>query len=125
MQIAAIVFTALVGVVVLFQLALAAGAPWGEYAMGGRHPGRFPPGLRVGAVVQAAALATLAVLVLSHAALLVPELALAHGWTIWLVVGVSGLTAVLNVITPSRKERRLWAPVGVGLFATSLVVALA
>lgn len=35
---------------IAFQLALALGAPWGEYAMGGRYPGRFPPGLRLAAV---------------------------------------------------------------------------
>jgi hypothetical protein len=34
---AALVFGVLVAVVVLFQLALAAGAPWGHLAMGGRH----------------------------------------------------------------------------------------
>lgn len=41
----AFVFCTLVAVVVLFQLALAAGAPWGHLAMGGKFPGRLPPPL--------------------------------------------------------------------------------
>ena len=38
-QLAAIVYALATAVVVGFQVALAAGAPWGEYAMGGRFPG--------------------------------------------------------------------------------------
>jgi hypothetical protein len=48
-QLAAIVYTLATAVVVGFRLALAAGAPWGEYAMGGRFPGRFPPAMRAAA----------------------------------------------------------------------------
>lgn len=40
-------------VVVAFQVLLALGAPWGSNAMGGRFPGRFPPAMRVLAVVVA------------------------------------------------------------------------
>jgi hypothetical protein len=36
---AAIVFSLFTAGVIAFQLALAAGAPWGEYAMGGAYPG--------------------------------------------------------------------------------------
>jgi hypothetical protein len=51
-------------VVVAYQLALALGAPWGAYAMGGRVPGRFPPALRVLTLVQAVVLGLLALVVL-------------------------------------------------------------
>jgi hypothetical protein len=37
--------------VVAFQIALAAGAPWGAFAMGGAFPGQFPPALRIVALV--------------------------------------------------------------------------
>ena len=40
---AAIVYAATAAGVVAFQVALAAGMPWGEYAMGGAFPGQFPP----------------------------------------------------------------------------------
>ena len=51
--VAAIIYTIVTAGVVGFQLALALGAPWGAYAMGGAYSGRFPPALRVAAVVQA------------------------------------------------------------------------
>ena len=35
----AVVFATLIAVSTFFQLALAAGAPWGHLAMGGRYPG--------------------------------------------------------------------------------------
>ena len=40
------------GVVVAFQLALAAGAPWAIWH-GRSFPGQFPPALRIAALVQA------------------------------------------------------------------------
>ena len=39
--------------VVAFQLALVAGAPWGEYTMGGQCKGRLPRSLRVVEAVSA------------------------------------------------------------------------
>ncbi|MEK4110124.1 hypothetical protein ABIC86_002354 [Paenibacillus sp. DS2363] len=38
----AIAFTFLILIVILFQVALAVGVPWGEYAMGGKFPGKYP-----------------------------------------------------------------------------------
>lgn len=35
--------------VAAFQLALALGAPWGTYVMGGTFPGSFPPAMRAAA----------------------------------------------------------------------------
>ena len=37
-SVAAIIYAAITVGVVVFQLALAAGAPWGAYAMGGASP---------------------------------------------------------------------------------------
>ena len=47
-RIAGIVYAAATAVVAAFQIALALGAPWGAYAMGGAFPGQFPPTMRVG-----------------------------------------------------------------------------
>ncbi len=85
-QLAAIVYALATAVVVGFQVALAAGAPWGEYAMGGRFPGRFPPAMRAGALVQAVILVLLALVVLDATGFV--EL----GWTTalpWLAGGRS------------------------------------
>ena len=39
--------------VAVFQIALVAGAPWGEYTMGGQHLGKLPGQFRVTAAVSA------------------------------------------------------------------------
>ena len=118
---AAIVFAVVTLGVVGFQLALAAGAPWGEYAMGGKFPGRYPVPMRVAAVVQAVLLAVIGWTVLA-AADLAPTQWSPPTWVMWLIVGVLGIGLVLNLITPSARERRIWAPVvGVMLMCSVIV----
>ena len=121
--IAAIVFAVAAGGVVAFQLALALGAPWGTYAMGGAFPGRFPPPLRVAAVVQATVIGLLAVVVFSDAGLVLRDLADGFPWLVWVPVAVSALAVVLNAISRSSGERRIWVPVTLVLLVSSLVVA--
>ena len=118
---AAKVFAGLTAVVILFQLALAAGAPWGAYAMGGAFPGTYPPEMRVAAVVQAAIVAGVAAIVLARAGMAFPQwrpLRLA-----WAVVALLAVGVVLNLITPSGGERLVWAPVALMLFLCALRVA--
>jgi hypothetical protein len=122
--IAALVFVLATAVAVLFQVALALGAPWGEYALGGRYPGSLPRSMRVAAVGQAALLAALAVFVLSEADIVLPNMADTLPWLIWLVVAFSALSLVLNTITRSSRERMIWAPVALVMLLSSLVVAL-
>ena len=120
--VSAFAFVVVVIAAIGFQLALAAGAPWGAYAMGGRYPGRFPAPLRVAAVVQAIVLALLAAVVMARAGLLAQPLA---PWLIWVAVAFSGLSLAMNAASRSAGERRLWVPVASVMLATSLVVALA
>jgi hypothetical protein len=122
--IAGIVFALVASGVVAFQLALALGAPWGAYAMGGAFPGRFPPPMRVAAVVQAALIAILAVGVLSAAGIVLPDVAAAFPWLDRVAVVVSAAAVVLNAISRSAGERRIWVPVAVVLLVSSLLVAL-
>ena len=122
--IAALIFALVASGVVAFQLALALGAPCGAYAMGGAFPGRFPPPLRIAAVVQAVVIGLLAVVVLSAAGLVLPDLAAAFGWLVWIPVAVSALAVVLNSISRSAGERRIWVPVAMLLLVSSLIVAL-
>ncbi|HAV77565.1 MAG TPA: hypothetical protein DCX53_09465 [Anaerolineae bacterium] len=110
--------------VIVFQIALALGAPWGEYAMGGAFPGQFPPELRVAAAIQAVILALLASVVLAHAGLALPKWSRASRWLVWVVVAFSGLSLVLNLITPSADERTIWAPVALVMVISSVTVAV-
>jgi hypothetical protein len=121
---AAIIFTALTAGVVAFQLALALGAPWGSYAMGGAYPGVYPPAMRLAAVVQAALLTLIALVVLSRSGLALKRWSRASAWAIWLVVAFSALSVLLNAITPSAGERAVWVPVALLLLLSSLTVAM-
>ena len=94
--IAAFVFSIAAVGVIGFQIALGLGAPWGAYAMGGAFPERFPPALRVAAVVQAAAIALLALIVLSAAGLALPSVVDELPWLVWLPVGFSAVGLGLN-----------------------------
>lgn len=104
----------------LAQVALALGAPWGRITLGGRYPGRLPPPIRLAAVAQATVLAGLIAIVLDHAGLVALGL---PGWTIWIAVAISCLTALLNNITPSQIERRLWSLPTVIMAIAALTVA--
>jgi hypothetical protein len=121
---AAMIFVVLGVAVVIFQLALALGAPWGAYAMGGSTPGTYPPTMRVAAIVQAGLLVTMALVVLARAGLALPSWSRVSRWAIWLVVASSAITLFLNLITPSSGERAAWAPVIAVLLASSLMVAV-
>ncbi|EFQ82457.1 hypothetical protein HMPREF0063_12439 [Aeromicrobium marinum DSM 15272] len=124
-DVAAVVFAAAAGLAVAFQLALAGGAPWGSLTMGGARPGVLPVGLRVAAVVQASVLVLLVVTVLSVADVAPAGIAEALPWVGWVAVGVSAVSLVLNGLTTSPRERRLWAPVAGVMLGSSLVVVLA
>ena len=123
-RIAGIVYAAATAVVAAFQIALALGAPWGAYAMGGAFPGQFPPAMRVGALVQAGILLGFAGIVLARAGIALRTWERVSRWMIWVVVGFSALSLVLNLITPSAGERMLWAPVALVLLVCSLLVAI-
>ena len=122
--VAAYAFALATAVAVLFQIALALGAPWGHLAMGGRFPGKFPPAMRATALVQAAVLALLAVTVAIKARLVLEHFYPVSETAIWVVVAISVLSLIMNLVTPSRGERILWAPVALVLALSSLVVAL-
>jgi hypothetical protein len=119
---AAIAFLVLTAGAIAFQLALAAGAPWGDYAMGGRYPGRFPPRMRVAAVVQAGVLVVLGLIVATRAGMV--RSPLDAPWLIWGVVAFSAASVVVNAISRSHSERKVWLPVALGLLASSLLLAL-
>ena len=123
-RVAAIVFAVVTAGVVAFQLALALGAPWGSYAMGGTFSGTYPPSMRAAAVVQAALLVVVALVVLARAGVALRSWARFARWAVWVVVAMSVLALVLNVITPSGGERAIWAPVSAVLLVCSIIVAV-
>lgn len=121
---AALAYAVVSAGVALFQLALALGAPWGAYAMGGAFPGVYPPAMRVEAVFGIAILGLMAAVILSRAGLVLPKWARASWWLTWVIVAYGVFGLVLNIITPSIGERVIWAPVAAVLLACSVVVAI-
>lgn len=111
MTTAALIASTLLGVVALFQIALAGGAPFGRASWGGQQPGALPPRLRVmsgvaGAVVYPAIIAT----VLAAAGVAGNWLGSAAQPVMWVLTAIFGVGTVMNAISRSRLER-LWAPV--------------
>jgi len=123
-QVLAVVYALATGVVVLFQLGVAAGKAWGEYTMGGRYPGRLPAVMRLAALVQAVVLAVLAAIVLDAAGLLGLDWMAQTPWLPFVPVAVSALSLVLNASSRSEPERRTWTPVAIVLLVSSLAVAI-
>ena len=121
--IAAIIFTILLTFVIVFQLSLLFGMPWGEYVMGGRFPGTYPWKMRLVAIVQIIILFFFALIVLIRAGIVSSRYDEFSMTAIWFVVGFLVLSVVLNLITPSKKERAIWAPTSILLLVTSLIVA--
>jgi hypothetical protein len=122
-RIAARIFGALTSVAVAFQIALALGAPWGEFTMGGAFPGRLPTQMRVAATVSALLLTAFGVIVAVRAGLWLPSWRRHSRWMMWIVVAYSLIGVVLNAITPSARERALWLPVAITLAICAILVA--
>ena len=121
--VSAIVFTILTSIVIIFQGCLAAGVPWGQASMGGKYPGKYPPRMRVVAVINMLVLSFITAIVLSDADLMFPQLKLISSIGIWVIVVFFIIGTILNTITPSKIER-IWAPVALIQLITSLIVAI-
>ncbi len=111
--------------VALFQIALVAGAPWGEYALGGQNPGRLPGQLRIASVVSAIVMLAQSGHYLAQAGILTPMLnqgqnAIAN----WFWFGFAVLGVVMNSISKSKKERNLWVPVLLVSVVCTFIVAM-
>jgi hypothetical protein len=119
-----VLFMILIVIAILFQLALALGAPWGEYAMGGRFPGKFPPQMRIAALFQIIVLGVLAVIVLSASGLAFEQFYNFARTAIWFVVAFFVLGSIMNLATKSKDERRIWGPVNILLLLLSIYVAI-
>ena len=93
--------------VIGFQVALILGAPWGRVTQGGQVEGPLPTRGRIIAALSIAILTAIAMALLS-----------ADGrwpnwpnWTAWCAIAVLSISTVLNWITPSSAERKLWGPI--------------
>ncbi len=120
---AAYVYAVLAFGAVLFQIALILGAPWGALALGGRWQGRLPLLVRLFALFQVAVILGMSLVVAGRAG--ITDLPAGPAWLFWPVLIMTAASAVANLTTPSRPERRLWGPVSALMFLAAGTVAFA
>ncbi len=97
-------------VVSSFQVALAAGAPFGRAAYGGGHPGQLPSDLRVVSAVAAVFWLLAAAHALSRGGWTARLSWLGHRRISWALAGLCGLGTLVNLASSSPWERFGWAP---------------
>ncbi len=125
-RVAAILAAAILAGVALFQVALVLGAPWGEYTQGGSTAGSLPAGQRAVAAVSAVLLLVMAGALLARIGVgpmaALPRRVIAV--LAWFTVVYSVVGVVLNLATPSAKERMVWAPTTALIAVLTLVAVI-
>lgn len=123
-SLAAIVFVVVLAVLAVFQLALAAGAPFGRLAWGGQHR-VLPARMRIGSVASVVVYTLMALVALDRSGIVdvVPDIVSRVG--MWVVFGYLVLSIVPNLLSKSRSERAVMAPVSVLLAVLALLIAIA
>lgn len=108
-----------------FQIAIVLGAPLGEYAYGGQNPGKLSKPFRIASVFSALIMLAIAGHYLAQLGVIPKLLAPDQNQVVnWGLVVFCSLAAISNNITRSAKEKRLWGPVTIAMFAASVLVAL-
>ncbi|MCU1442985.1 MAG: hypothetical protein JWQ59_1135 [Cryobacterium sp.] len=107
------VAAALLLVVVTFQATLAAGAPFGEAALGGANPGVLPDTLRVSSAIGGVVYLVLAGVVGTRWAGATLRRRVLYGAAALMVIGT-----MMNIASPSFIERIIWTPVTIALVVT-------
>ena len=106
-QLFAYLYVLILGAVVVFQLCLIFGAPWGEYTQGGRYKGTLPINGKIAAGFSIPILIFLGASISSAAGLVLVW----ERWTAYVAIAIQSLNTILNWISPSQKEKLLWGPV--------------
>jgi hypothetical protein len=111
------VATALFALVVVFQLALVAGAPLGAYTQGGANEGTLPSDMRLIAGASAMIVAAMALTVLANVDLgpLRTASRKSRQWAMRATTGYAGVAVLANLATRSPQERAVWAPISIVL----------
>lgn len=123
-ELAAIIASCILAGLAVFQSALAAGAPIGNYAWGGAHR-VLPTGLRIGSVISVALYCLFSFVILSKVNILNPSLS-GHviDISMWILAAYFGLGILMNAISRSKKEKRVMTPVVSILAVLFLYVAI-
>ncbi len=124
MRIFAYIFMGLTIFITVFQLALAFGAPLGEFTMGGKFPGKLPGKMRVAALIQIIILMLFAALVISKAGIALESFLGIAKIGIWFVSVFFVLGSVANLSSTSKKERFIMGPLNIIALICTFMVAI-
>jgi hypothetical protein len=111
------------GVVAVFQLLLALGAPWGRATQGGFNDGPLPPELRIVSSVFMVIIIGAAFVVLGRAGYWGDRFSRAFRVGTWALVVYFTFGVLLNLASSSPWERFGWAPFTLLLAVATFVVA--
>jgi hypothetical protein len=118
------IYIALTIFIVLFHLALVSGAPLGEYTMGGKFPGKLPVRMRIAAFIQILILLLFLFIVIARSGLSLEQYHSIGRTGIWFVVGFFILGTIVNLSSPSRKEKLVMGPANVIALIITLLIAI-
>lgn len=108
----------------VYQVALAAGAPWGDHVWGGRHEGVLPTSLRIGSGFAVVVLAGMATVVLVRSGVI--RTAGGPGRltkTTWAISAYMTLNTLGNLASESQVEQAVFGPFTALMAGLTAVVA--
>ena len=121
---AAIIFTGLIALLAIFQLALVFGAPLGRFAWGGQND-VLPTRLRRGSIFAILLYVAFSIILLSASGIItIAVLEPVGGLLCWMIVVYLSFGVVMNALSRSKPERFVMTPVAAILAVCALVVAL-
>jgi len=118
-----IVYLLLVFFTILFQLGLVFGKPWGEWTMGGYNKGVLPTKLRIAPFISILILTFFALFVIDKTQILSINFNFPD-FIKWFIIGFNVLAVIANSITQSKKEKKLWQPITIIMWISSLIILL-
>lgn len=119
-QISALIYFAICIGVILFQICMIAGAPWGRLTQGGFNSGKLPTRNRILAGFSVFLMLAMGLSIISAAGYW-PSWPI---WSGWIALASTIVSVIMNLMTPSVPERKLWGPVTLAMLGLALIVVL-
>ena len=110
--------------IAIFQLLLAFGAPYGEYTLGGKYPGKLPRNLRIAAIFQILILLGFTLMVVSKSGIAFDALYYVARVGIWVVFAFFIMGTILNLSSPSKKEKMVMGPLNIIAMICTFLIAI-
>ena len=119
----AFLFTLVLALLAVFQLALVLGAPWGHFAWGGQDR-VLPARKRIGSVISILIYAFMALVAWDRVGAISIFPDLLSQIAMWVIFAYSVLGILMNAISRSKPERYTMVPVAIVLSVLSFLIAM-